>query len=175
VGQGPKDLVVWQAWPRVRCLETTRSFARPAVASLRMTGVRASSVPPPAVILRAGSWARARRISPFGPRETPQCVSIVLMKRPAVYLMTNERRTVLYAGVTADLVRRVSEHRSALDPGAFTSRYRVRRLVYFETFDDMETAIRREKQIKGWLRRRKVALIESRNPEWRDLWTLIAG
>jgi hypothetical protein len=75
MGQGPKDLAVRQAWPRVRCLETTRSFARPAVASLRMTGVRASSVPPPtvilradsvpppAVILRAGSWARARRIS----------------------------------------------------------------------------------------------------------------
>jgi putative endonuclease len=89
---------------------------------------------------------------------------IVPMKRPAVYLMTNERRAVLYAGVTSDLVRRASEHRSGLDPGAFTSRYRVRRLVCFETFDDMEAAIRREKRIKGWLRRRKVALSESRNP-----------
>ena len=74
---------------------------------------------------------------------------------------------MLYTGVTNDLARRVAEHKQALS--GFTSRYRVSRLVYFETFGDIRDAIAREKEIKGWKRSRKVILIESRNPTWRDL------
>jgi len=87
--------------------------------------------------------------------------------------MTNKSRT-LYTGVTNDLERRVYEHKQKLVPG-FTSKYNITRLVYFETTEDIRAAIEREKQIKGWLRSKKVALIESENPEWRDLsvgWSL---
>jgi putative endonuclease len=84
-----------------------------------------------------------------------------------VYVMTNLSRT-LYTGVTNDLERRVYEHKHGLTPG-FTKRYRLTRLAYYEETDDAASAIRREKQIKGWLRRKKIALIESANPEWRDL------
>ena len=74
----------------------------------------------------------------------------------------------LYTGMTNDLVRRVYEHKNKLIPG-FTKRYSVNRLVYFETFKHPQDAIAREKQIKGWLRRKKLALIESSNPTWADL------
>jgi putative endonuclease len=75
---------------------------------------------------------------------------------------------VLYIGVTNDLTRRVQEHKQSLIPG-FTQQYRVTRLVYFEEFDDIRDAIAREKQLKGWLRARKLKLIEARNPTWDDL------
>jgi putative endonuclease len=91
-------------------------------------------------------------------------------ERAGVYLLTNERRTVLYTGVSNDIVRRVYEHRCSSDPGAFTARYRAYRLVYFELIPDMCNAIAREKQIKGWVRRKKIALIERGNPGWHDLW-----
>ena len=84
-----------------------------------------------------------------------------------VYIMTNRSRT-LYAGVTGDLERRVHEHKDKLIPG-FTSKYRVDRLVYFEATNDIRSAIEREKQIKGWRRTRKLALVRSVNPTWRDL------
>ena len=84
-----------------------------------------------------------------------------------VYMMTNYSRT-LYTGVTSNLERRVHEHKTKL-VGGFTTRYNITKLVYFETTGDIESAIAREKQIKGWLRRKKVDLIESVNPEWRDL------
>jgi putative endonuclease len=86
-----------------------------------------------------------------------------------VYILTNSRRTVLYTGVTNDLVRRVAEHR---DPGfkGFTHRYNVSELVYYEEFGDSLAAIAREKQIKGGSRARKIALIDGMNPEWRDLF-----
>ena len=87
----------------------------------------------------------------------------------AVYMLSNRRNGVLYTGVTNDLRRRLSEHRSGLDPSSFTARYHLKRLVYFETTPDIRAAIAREKQIKGWLRRKKVALIEAMNPDWRDL------
>ena len=89
------------------------------------------------------------------------------MRQYYVYVMSNKSKT-LYVGVTNDLERRVSEHRNGLVRG-FTKRYRVRRLVYYEATGSIEAAIAREKQIKGWLRERKVALIESANPEWEDL------
>jgi putative endonuclease len=84
-----------------------------------------------------------------------------------VYIMTNNSRT-LYTGVTNDLNRRVYEHRHKLVEG-FTKRYNITRLVCFEATSDVRAAISREKQIKGWLRSKKIALIESMNPEWRDL------
>jgi putative endonuclease len=75
---------------------------------------------------------------------------------------------VLYIGVTSNLLSRVTQHREMNIPG-FTARYRVTELVYFEAFGDIRLAIAREKQIKGWLRARKIALIESFNPSWRNL------
>jgi len=84
-----------------------------------------------------------------------------------VYIMANVART-LYVGVTNDLQRRVGEHREHRVPG-FTSKYRLTMLVYYESTTDVRDAISREKQIKGWLREKKIALIESMNPAWRDL------
>ena len=84
-----------------------------------------------------------------------------------VYILASRSRT-LYTGVTNHLVRRIQEHRDGLVPG-FTSRYRIHRLVYFEMFRDIRGAIAREKQIKGWSRAKKVALIEEQNPTWEDL------
>ena len=89
------------------------------------------------------------------------------MKTYHVYMMASASR-VLYIGVTGDLLRRVTEHKQMRLPG-FTARYRVIQLVYFEAFGDIRIAITREKQIKGWLRERKIALIESFNPHWPDL------
>lgn len=84
-----------------------------------------------------------------------------------VYIMTNRSGT-LYTGVTNDIRRRVEEHKSGAIPG-FTKRYRMTRLAYLESFASVRDAIAREKQIKGWLRSRKVVLIESQNPCWKDL------
>jgi putative endonuclease len=84
-----------------------------------------------------------------------------------VYILTNDRHTVLYTGVTNDIVRRMGEHRAGFS--RFTSRYNVHKLVYFEEFHEVNAAIAREKQIKGGSRRKKVALVGSMNPDWRDL------
>jgi putative endonuclease len=84
-----------------------------------------------------------------------------------VYIMTNRSKT-LYTGVTNDLIRRVYEHKNKMVE-CFTKKYNITRLVYFEETGDVQSAIAREKQIKGWLRAKKVALIESKNPEWKDL------
>ena len=84
-----------------------------------------------------------------------------------VYILTNRTGT-LYIGVTNDLARRLWEHRSGLVPG-FTERYKLDRLVYFEGFDQVEHALEREKQIKRWRRAKKVNLIGTLNPDWRDL------
>ena len=85
-----------------------------------------------------------------------------------VYIMTNKHNTVLYTGVTNDLRRRVYEHKEGLG-GWFTNKYRVRKLVYYESTGDAYAAIAREKQIKGGSRRRKIDLVEATNPEWKDL------
>ena len=84
-----------------------------------------------------------------------------------MYIMTNHSRR-LYTGVTGDLARRAFEHRNGMVPG-FTSKYALDRLVYFEETNDPDAAIGREKQIKGWKRGKKIALIESVNPGWADL------
>ena len=85
-----------------------------------------------------------------------------------VYILTNKYNTVVYTGVTNNLERRLYEHRNHLVDG-FTKRYNLNKLVYFETTSDVDSAIEREKQIKGWKRDRKNALIESVNPLWNDL------
>ncbi|HEX3954398.1 MAG TPA: GIY-YIG nuclease family protein [Stellaceae bacterium] len=86
-----------------------------------------------------------------------------------VYIMTNERHTVLYTGVTSDLKSRVYQHREKLLPG-FTKRYNVCKLVYYEAGGDVSGAIEREKQIKAGSRQKKIELINKMNPEWRDLY-----
>jgi putative endonuclease len=84
-----------------------------------------------------------------------------------VYILANMHHT-LYVGVTGNLEERVFEHKNALTPG-FASRYGLDRLVYFESTNDVHAALAREKQLKGWTRRRKITLIEAENPQWTDL------
>ncbi len=86
-----------------------------------------------------------------------------------VYIMTNTHNTVLYTGVTNNLQRRVLEHKSGTG-SKFTSKYNVDKLVYFECGDDVNTAIFREKQIKAGSRKKKMDLVNSVNPEWKDLF-----
>ena len=85
-----------------------------------------------------------------------------------VYIATNQRNTVLYTGVTNDLTRRVFEHKNKLIDG-FTKKYNINKLVYFESFSNINDAIAAEKKIKGWLRLKKIQLIESLNPGWVEL------
>ncbi len=82
--------------------------------------------------------------------------------------MTNLKNSVLYIGITNDLRRRVYEHKNGIFEG-FTKKYRVHKLVYVESCHDIKDAIRREKQLKGWIREKKIALIESVNPEWKEI------
>ena len=84
-----------------------------------------------------------------------------------VYIMTNRSKT-LYTGITGNLIGRVRRHKLGTASG-FTSKYKLDRLMYFERYEDVHKAIEREKQIKGWLRIKKIALIVSMNPAWRDL------
>lgn len=86
-----------------------------------------------------------------------------------VYLLANKRNNVLYTGVTNDLIRRVYEHKNKLVAG-FTQKYNVDRLVYYEVCGSIMVAIEREKQIKGWSRKKKQDLINALNPEWGDLY-----
>jgi putative endonuclease len=95
------------------------------------------------------------------------------MREPAVYIMASRRNGTLYTGVTANLARRVYEHREKLFPG-FTSRYACKLLVWYEPYPTMAEAITREKQIKAGSRKRKLALIEAMNPDWRDLYPDLA-
>ena len=85
-----------------------------------------------------------------------------------VYILASKRNGTIYIGVTNDLQRRIVEHREKKIPG-FTKRYGVTMLVYFEEYEDPRYAINREKQLKGWLRKKKLALIESVNPEWKEI------
>ena len=90
------------------------------------------------------------------------------------YIVTNQTDSVLYIGVTNDLSRRLSEHRSGEIPG-FTADYRCHKLVYWEHYSDVEEAITREKQLKRWSRKKKVELIDRVNPRWFDLFDEISG
>ncbi len=95
-------------------------------------------------------------------------------RRPAVYIVASGRGGTLYTGVTADLVRRVGEHRVG-EGGGFAARYGCRVLVWFELFGEMEGAILREKQIKAWGRAKKIGLIVVDNPLWEDLYPGLLG
>jgi putative endonuclease len=90
-------------------------------------------------------------------------------RKPAVYILASRRNGTLYVGVTSNLVKRVWEHKKDL-VGGFTKKYGVHLLVYYERFDTMPEAIRREKQMKRWQRAWKLRVIEEMNPTWRDLW-----
>jgi len=96
----------------------------------------------------------------------------MLVKQGYVYILTNTDNTVLYAGVTSNLIKRTYEHKNKMAQG-FTKKYNLHRLVYYEVFEDMINAILREKQIKGWLRSKKLLLIEKTNPNWADLYASI--
>jgi len=90
------------------------------------------------------------------------------MKTYYVYMMTNWNNKILYTGITNDLVRRINEHQEKISI-SFTSRYNITKLVYFESASDVNAAIAREKEIKGWFRRKKNDLIATMNPDWVDL------
>jgi len=92
-----------------------------------------------------------------------------MSKQYYVYIMSNNRNTVLYVGVTNDLIRRVYEHKEKLVEG-FTKKYNITKLAYYEVFEEIESAISRGKQIKAGSRRRKIQLINSINKEWHDLY-----
>jgi putative endonuclease len=94
------------------------------------------------------------------------------MKQPAVYIMANQRNGTLYIGVTSDLVKRVWEHKNCITKG-FTSKYNCKMLVYYEVLETMESAIMREKQLKNFSRAKKLMLIETINPGWKDLYETI--
>ena len=90
------------------------------------------------------------------------------MKKYTVYFMANKNNTVLYIGVTSNLIKRVYEHKAKIYKG-FTSKYNCNKLVYYEVFDNINDAIAREKQLKSGNRKRKNELVNSMNPEWNDL------
>ena len=91
------------------------------------------------------------------------------MKDYYVYILASKRNGTLYIGITNDLMRRVYEHRND-EIGGFTKKYQVHSLVYYEHWEDMAEAIRREKQLKKWNRKWKIRLIEEQNPEWKDMY-----
>ena len=95
------------------------------------------------------------------------------MKQPSVYIVANKRNGTLYTGVTSDLSRRVYQHREGLNEG-FTKRYDCRMLVWYEHLERMDDAIAREKQIKAGSRKNKIALIQSNNPDWLDLYETLS-
>jgi len=92
-----------------------------------------------------------------------------------VYILASVTNYTLYIGVTGDLLRRVYQHKNNLDPDSFTAKYGVHKLVYFEQTTDVRAALEREKQLKGWRRSKKNALIETMNPQWKDLYPELLG
>lgn len=92
-----------------------------------------------------------------------------LMQQSYIYIMSNKKDGTLYIGVTSDLIKRVYEHKNKLT-GGFTTKYNLDKLVYFEVFDDIENAIKREKRLKFYQRQWKIDLIEKNNLEWLDLY-----
>jgi putative endonuclease len=107
-------------------------------------------------------------------RRTPESSKEKMPKQPTVYIMASEKNGTLYTGVTSNLIKRVWEHKNDAIPG-FTQRYGVHTLVWFELHPTMESAIRREKSIKGWKRKWKLDLIEKENQNWHDLYDSITG
>ena len=92
-----------------------------------------------------------------------------------VYILASATNYSIYIGVTNDLIRRVYEHRHEADPNSFTAQYQIHKLVYFEQTSDVRAALEREKQLKGWRRSKKNALIDTMNPQWKDLYPDLLG
>ncbi|RYJ44554.1 GIY-YIG nuclease family protein [Flavobacterium beibuense] len=92
------------------------------------------------------------------------------MKPGYIYIVTNYNNTTLYVGVTSDLADRIKQHKNKIFPNSFSAKYNLNKLVYFEQFQMIGDAIAREKQIKAGSRLKKIQLIESLNPEWRDIY-----
>jgi putative endonuclease len=92
-----------------------------------------------------------------------------------VYIMTNKNKTTLYVGVTSDLQNRINEHKSHVFSRSFTAKYNLTYCIYYESYYLIEEAIAREKEIKKWRREKKEILINTKNPDWRDLWDEIMG
>ena len=112
---------------------------------------------------------RQSRFVPLGSERT-----IGRMKEPCVYILASKGNGTLYIGVTSDIYGRMADHKQGLIAG-FTKTYGVARLVYYEMHEDMDAAIRREKQLKEWKRAWKLRLIEQMNPEWIDLFDEASG
>lgn len=98
-----------------------------------------------------------------------------MQKGGYIYIATNKHRTTLYTGVTSKIVNRIDQHKKHFYKNSFTDKYNIEYLVYYEAYGSIEDAIDREKQIKKWRRQKKIDLIESLNPDWKDLWTEISG
>ena len=92
------------------------------------------------------------------------------MKPGFIYILTNKNNTTLYVGVTSHIVQRINQHKDKIFPESFSAKYNLNKLVYYEAFQEIGDAIGREKQIKGGSRRKKLDLINSKNPEWKDLY-----
>jgi putative endonuclease len=105
--------------------------------------------------------------NPF-PNDIIKEILVGLFLMNYVYILSNKNKSVLYTGVTNNLERRLYEHRNEISNG-FSNRYHLNELIYYEAFDHIRDAIQREKELKGWSRKKKVALIESMNPHWDDL------
>ena len=97
-----------------------------------------------------------------------------MVKGGSIYILTNQRHTVLYTGVTSDLIGRMYQHVNKIYSNSFTKKYNINKLVYFETYPSIEEAIAREKQIKAGSRKRKEELINKFNPQWKDLYPIIS-
>mgnify|MGYP002078106017 FL=1 len=92
------------------------------------------------------------------------------MKPGFIYILTNKNNTTLYVGVTSHIVQRINQHKDKIFPESFSAKYNLNKLVYYEAFQEIGDAISREKQIKGGSRQKKLDLINSTNPEWKDLY-----
>ncbi|MCL7754841.1 GIY-YIG nuclease family protein [Polaribacter sp. Z022] len=95
------------------------------------------------------------------------------MKPGFIYILTNKNNTTLYVGVTNNIITRIQQHKDNINPKSFTARYNLHKLVYYEAFQEIGDAIAREKQLKGGNRAQKVGLIESINPNWKDLFEVV--
>lgn len=98
----------------------------------------------------------------------------MVSKNSFVYIITNKKHGTLYIGVTADLLTRISQHKTKIIKG-FSSKYNLDKLVYFEHFEDIREAIYREKKLKHFTRQQKINLIEAQNQQWRDLYEELTG
>ncbi len=154
----------WSQGDRFPTIATTDKI------SWRVERQRNEAIPtPPNQGDRFPTIATTDKISLRRSRQCNEAIPRLMPQQYFIYLMTNPNNTVIYTGVTNDLIRRVYEHKNKLIEG-FTKKYNVVKLVYYEIFDDPTSAINREKQIKGGSRKKKVDLINSMNEQWQDLY-----